>query len=129
MMLNAEEVKDLYAGWISALMNGSVKALEVICDVNFLWTNSAGETITKAGIMQRTGTDELVYESWTSDGHWVRFYGNTAVLTCTDHLNVIVQGRVRSEEQHTIAVFFRQDNSAWKLVSTQSTGVHADPDN
>lgn len=123
MMLNAEEVRDMYAGWISALMNGSVKALDVICDVNFLWTNSAGETITKAQLMQRAGTDDLVYESWTSDGHRVRFYGNTAVLTCRDHLNVIVQGRARSQEQHTIAVFFRQDNSAWKLVATQSTGV------
>ena len=122
MMLNAQEVKDMYAGWVSALMNGSVKALEVICDVDFLWTNSAGETRTKAQLMQGADSDELIYESWTSDSHRVRFYGNTAVLTCRDHLNVIVQGNSSSLEQETIAVFFRQDNSAWKLVSTQSTG-------
>ena len=122
-MLNAEDVIQLYEGWKGALANGSVKALETICDPEFTRTTAAGAVEDRAAVMARTASDEVVYESWTSSAQRVRFYGNTAVLHCRDEIRMLVEGRALQLEQRAIAVFFRKDDSAWKLVSTQSTPI------
>jgi hypothetical protein len=120
-MLNAEEVKDLYEGWKAALANASRKALDVICDANFTLTTADGRVFSKAEILEQTAAADRQYESWTSSEHRVRFYANTAVLNCRDHVRLIVEGQLLAREERVLAVFFRQDSGAWKLVSAQST--------
>lgn len=122
-MLSAEDVIQLYEGWKSALANGSIKALEVICHTDFTRITSAGMLETRAEVLQRAGSGDTVYESWTSSGQRVRFYGNTAVLNCRDELKLLVEGRAMALEQRAMAVFFRKDDSAWQLVGTQSTDI------
>ena len=58
----------------------------------------------------------------------MRFYGNTAVLNCRDRLKLLVEGRAMALEQRAMAVFFRKDDSAWQLVSTQSSSINAEED-
>lgn len=108
------------ARWPTA---GSVKALETICDSDFSRVTAEGVAEDRAAVMARAASEEVVYESWTSSAQRVRFYGNAAVLNCRDHIRMLVQGRALALEQRAIAVFFRKDDNAWKLVSTQSTAV------
>ena len=127
-MLSAEDVMQLYEGWKTALANGSIKALEVICHTDFTRTTAAGVLETRAEVLQRAGSGDTVYESWTSSEQRVRFYGNTAVLNCRDELKLLVEGRAMALEQRAMAVFFRKDDSAWQLVGTQSSSIIAEED-
>ena len=127
-MLSAEDVIQLYEGWKTALANGSIKALEVICHTDFTRTTSAGVLETRTEVLQHAGSGDTTYESWTSSEQRVRFYGNTAVLNCRDELKLLVEGRAMALEQRAMAVFFRKDDSAWQLVSTQSSDVSAPED-
>lgn len=122
-MLNADDVIQLYEGWKNALANGSLKALEAICDADFTRTTAEGAVEDRAAVMAGATADEVVYESWTSSAQRVRFYGSTAVLNCRDEIRMLANGRSLALEQRAIAVFFRRDDGAWKLVGTQSTPV------
>lgn len=126
-MLNAQEVRQLYEGWVSALCNSSRKALDVICDANFTWTDCEGRYRDKPQTLDAVSAGDIVYESWSSSEHRVRFFGNCAVLNCRDRLTRIDGGRSMYLDQRSISVFFRQDSGAWKLVGTQSTRAEPAP--
>lgn len=122
-MLNADDVIQLYEGWKSALANGNVKALDVICDTNFLQATASGALLSRTESLEAAASGNIVYESWTSSGERVRFYGPTAILNCRDDLHVIEAGVARSLQWRSMAVFFHKDGSAWKLVGVQATSV------
>lgn len=122
-MLNADDVIQLYEGWKSALANGNVKALDVICDTNFLQATANGALLNRGEFMEAAAAGDIVYEAWTSRSERVRFYGPTAVLNCLDELHVIEDGVARSLQWRSMAVFFHKDGSAWKLVGVQATPV------
>ena len=122
-MLNADDVIQLYEGWKSALANGNVKALDVICDTNFLQSTASGALLGRSESLEAAASGDSVYESWTSSAQRVRFYGTTAILNCRDELQVVEAGVARSLQWRCMAVFFHKDGSAWKLVGVQATPV------
>jgi len=121
-MLDADDVIQLYEGWKTALANGNLKALEVICDTDFIRTTAKGAMKSRAEVMAAASSGSTVYEAWTSQDQRVRFFGKNAILHCRDEVKLLEEGCAITREQRVSAVFF-WDDGAWKLISTQATDI------
>ena len=104
--------------WVAALVKADTAFLETLYTDDLIYTHSSGTVDTKTSYIDSIKTGKSKYESIERDDIKVRFYGNTAIVTCHSVLKVN-KNTINSRYIH---VYVKQ-KGAWKMAAHQTTRI------
>ncbi|MGH9844164.1 MAG: nuclear transport factor 2 family protein [Blastocatellia bacterium] len=102
--------------WVDALVKADAAALEKIYADDLIYTHSSGTVDTKASYIDSLKTGKAKYESIERDDVKVRFYGDTAIVTCRS----VIKVNKNTIPARYIHVYVKQ-KGAWRMAAHQTT--------
>jgi uncharacterized protein (TIGR02246 family) len=104
--------------WVDAVVKADAAALEKIYTDDLIYTHSSGTVDTKASYIDSLKTGKAKYESIERDDIKVRFYGDTAIVTC----HSVIKVNKNTINSRYIHVYVKQ-KGAWRMAAHQTTRV------
>lgn len=105
-----------------ALKNADAKLMDGIYADEFVYQTFLGVTHSKASYIDSVVSGDVKINTFQRENSRVRFYGNTATVMATTHLDVTIRGEPRQVSLNYLNVWVKRDGR-WQLVARQSTGV------
>ena len=102
--------------WVDALVKADTVALEKLYTDDLIYTHSSGTVDTKASYIDSLKTGKAKYESVERDDIKVRFYGDTAIVTCRS----VIKVNNNTIPARYIHVYVKQ-KGAWRMAAHQTT--------
>jgi len=102
--------------WVDALVKADTAALEKLYTDDLIYTHSSGTVDTKATYIDSLKTGKAKYESIERDEVKVRFYGDTAIVTCRS----VIKVNKNTINARYIHVYVKQ-KGAWRMAAHQTT--------
>ncbi|PYQ55088.1 MAG: hypothetical protein DMF78_03355 [Acidobacteria bacterium] len=108
-----------------AILASDVKALEALADESFVWTDQAGEQMTRAELLDLLGSGRLKYSKLDTTDVAVSLYGDTAVVRgVSQRQRAVSPGSPTGDAAPFTALYtlmLVERGSGWKAVAMQSS--------
>src|SRR5262245_1259798 len=125
----ADELLNLEANWVRALLATDMPALEAMFSDDLIYIHSSGGTQNKKDYLDSIRSGNLRYKTITPIGSpRVRSFGNTATVSSRYDLN-LESGRTGKVTPYTIQYLtvWVNESGTWRIVSQQTTSVPKRP--
>lgn len=119
----AQEVIKVEDERYDAFMKGDAATLGRILDDGFTYTNTKGETHTKAELLAQVRAGDLKYIAMHHSDIRVIVFENTAVLTGKSSSTYVADGKAGGAIPRRFMNVYFKKNGHWKLVARQETPV------
>jgi ketosteroid isomerase-like protein len=105
-----------------AMQNVDAKVLDEVFGDEFVYQTLQGVTHSKASYIGVITSGDVKINSFKRENSRVRFYGDTATVMATTHLDVAFKGEPRKVSLFYLNVWVKRDGR-WQLVARQSTAL------
>ncbi len=105
-----------------AMMNADVKTMGEIFAEDFVYQTLQGVTHSKSSYLPVFTSGDVKIYSFKRENSRVKFYGDTATVMATTHLDIAFKGERRQLSLFYLNVWVKRDGR-WQLVARQSTGL------
>lgn len=105
-----------------ALKNADAAILDQLFAEEFVYQTLLGATYSKWDYIKQVTSGDVKVISFKRENSRVRFYGDTATVMATTHLDVAFKGEPRQVSLFYLNVWVKRDGR-WQLVARQSTGL------
>lgn len=105
-----------------AMKNADAQTMNELFADEFVYQTLQGLTHTKSSYIGVITSGEVKINSFKRENSRVRFYGDTAVVMATTHLDVAFKGEPRQVSLFYTNVWVKRDGR-WQLVARQSTAL------
>jgi hypothetical protein len=121
-----KEVAATEAAFHQALLAADVKKLESLMDDSFIWTHSAGETMTRKQLLDQLGSRRLKYSKLETNNVTVAVYADTAVVRgVSSRQRSSIPGSAGSGDASPFTVSYTltliNKGGTWKAVALHSS--------
>ncbi|HET7273347.1 MAG TPA: nuclear transport factor 2 family protein [Rubrobacter sp.] len=117
-----EQVLLAERAWLLAHLQLDVPALDRLMDPGYLQIDSRGGVVGKEQVLASFRSGERHWTEAHSDEHFVRVYGNTAVVVGRWQARGTNAGRSFDYQARYVSVWVRHD-AGWRMVSDQATPI------
>ena len=107
-----------------AILSADMPALYAIYADEFFYNRAVGDSLTKSDYLPLFASGEVKVIRAVREGTDIRMYGDTAVVTGTQRVNVTIRGENRNLHLRYLNVWVKRGGS-WQLVARQATNVPA----
>lgn len=105
-----------------AMKDVDMPTLDKIFAEEFEYQTLLGVTHSKASYMKTVASGDVKINSFQREKSRVKFYGDTATVMATTHLDVAFKGEPRKISLFYLNTWVKRDGR-WQLVARQSTGL------
>jgi len=119
-----DEVEQAEQKRSQALLNGDVAALDALYADEFFYNQASGNSVAKSAYLPQFASGDIKVRKLVREGAKVRVYGDTAVVTAMQHIDVTLKGEDRTVHLRYLHVWVKT-GGAWKLVARQATNLPA----
>jgi ketosteroid isomerase-like protein len=105
-----------------ALKNADARLMDELFADEFVYQTLLGATHTKSSYIAAITGGDVKLNSFKRENSRVRFYGDTATVMATTHLDVAFKGEPRQVSLFYLNLWVKRDGR-WQLVARQSTGL------
>ena len=105
-----------------AMKNVDAKTLSNLFADEFVYQTLQGVTHTRSSYIGVITSGDVKINSFKRENSRVRFYGDTATVMATTHLDVAFKGEPRQVSLFYLNVWVKRDGR-WQLVARQSTAL------
>ena len=105
-----------------AMKNADTKTLSDVFADEFVYQTLQGVTHNKSSYIGSFTSGDVKINSFKRENSRVRFYGDTATVMATTHLDVAFKGEPRKISLFYLNVWVKRDGR-WQLVARQSTAL------
>jgi ketosteroid isomerase-like protein len=120
----ADEIEQAEQTRAQALINADIQALDAIYADEFFYNRAGGDSVTKAEYLPSFASGEVRVHKVNYEGRKIRVYGDTALVTGTQHNEVTIKGENRTLHLRYLNVWVKK-GGGWKLVARQATNLPA----
>jgi ketosteroid isomerase-like protein len=120
----ADEIEQAEQTRAQALINADIQALDAIYADEFFYNRAGGDSVTKAEYLPSFASGEVRVHKVNYEGRKIRVYGDTALVTGTQHNEVTIKGENRTLHLRYLHVWVKK-GGGWKLVARQATNLPA----
>jgi len=105
-----------------AMKNADAKTMSELFADEFVYQTLQGLTHTKSSYIALFVSGDVKINSFKRENSRVRFYGDTAIVMATTHLDIAFKGEARQVSLFYTNVWVKRDGR-WQLVARQSTAL------
>jgi hypothetical protein len=105
-----------------AMKNVDEATLDKIFTEDFVYQTLQGKTHTKQSYIASLKTGDVKINAFKRENSRVKFYGDTATVMATAHLDVVFSGEAKKISLFYLNVWLKRDGR-WQLVARQSTAL------
>jgi ketosteroid isomerase-like protein len=105
-----------------AMKNADAKTMGELFADEFAYQTLSGATHTKPSYIAQFVSGDVKINSFRRENSRVKFYGDTATVMATTHLDVVFKGEPRQLSLLYLNVWVKRDGR-WQLVARQSTAL------
>lgn len=109
---------------VQAIINADMQALNALYADEFFYNRAGGDSVTKAEFLPPFASGEVKVRKVNYEGRKIRVYGDTALVTGTQHNEVTIKGEDRTIHVRYLHVWVKK-GGGWKLVARQATNLPA----
>ena len=117
-----QALADVEQAWATAVKQRDVEKIDRLQAEEFVFTDPAGRTWTKARSLDSIRSGDLEIDSFELNDVQVKIYGETAVVTFAITWNGNFRGNDISGPQRMTDVFVKRDGR-WQCVASQATRI------
>jgi ketosteroid isomerase-like protein len=117
-----DDIERLEQQRTQALLAGDIAALDVLYANEFFYNRAGGDSMTKSDFFAFFTSGDAKLRRLVVEGMNIRVYGDTAVVTGIQHIDVNLKGEDRKIDLRYLHVWVKGP-SGWKLVARQATNL------
>ena len=118
----ADDIDQLDQKWAQAIINGDMKTFDALNADEFFYNRRGGDSFSKADYIAFLTSGDVKVRRAAREEVSVRVYGDTAVVTGIQHVDVTVKGEDRKVDIRYLHVWINGPGG-WKLVARQATNL------
>jgi ketosteroid isomerase-like protein len=105
-----------------SMKNVDEATLDKIFTEDFVYQTLQGKTHTKQSYIASLKTGDVKINAFKRENSRVKFYGDTATVMATAHLDIVLSGEAKKISLFYLNVWAKRDGR-WQLVARQSTAL------
>jgi len=105
-----------------AILSADMPTLYAIYADDFFYNRAAGDSLTKGEYLPMFASGEVKVLRSVREGTDIRVYGDTALVTGTQRVNVNIKGENRNLHLRYLNVWVKR-GAGWVLVARQATNI------
>ncbi len=117
-----DDIERLELQRTQAIVNGDMGTLDVLYANEFFYNRAGGDSMTKADFFAFATSGDVKVRRLVVEGMNIRVYGDTAVVTGIQHIDVNLKGEDRKIDLRYLHVWVKGPGG-WKLVARQATNL------
>jgi len=117
-----DDIERLELQRTQAIVNGDMGTLDVLYANEFFYNRAGGDSMTKAAFFAFATSGDVKVRRLVVEGMNIRVYGDTAVVTGIQHIDVNLKGEDRKIDLRYLHVWVKGPGG-WKLVARQATNL------
>jgi ketosteroid isomerase-like protein len=121
---DADQIEQLEQQRTQAIVAGDIGALDALYASEFFYNRAAGDSLTKAAYFAFLASGDAKVRRAVREDVTIRLYGDTAVVTGIQHIDVNLKGQDTKVNLRYLHVWFNGPGG-WKLVARQATNLPA----
>ncbi len=119
-----DDIEQLEQKRTQALLDGDMATLDVLYANEFIYNRAGGDSMTKSAFFAFFTSGDAKLRRLVVEGVNIRVYGDTAVVTGIQHIDVNLKGEDRKIDLRYLHVWVKGPGG-WKLVARQATNLPA----
>jgi ketosteroid isomerase-like protein len=120
----ADDIDQLDQQWAQAIINGDMKAFDALNASEFFYNRRGGDSFSKAEYIAFLTSGDVKVKKASREDVSIRVYGDTAVVTGIQHVDVNLKGEDRKVDIRYLHVWVNGP-VGWRLVARQATNLPA----
>lgn len=119
-----DDIEQLEQKRSDAIVAGDVATLDTLYADEFYYNRAGGDSLIKPAYLALLSSGEIKVTHAVREGVKIRVYGDTAVVTGMQHIDVTLKGEPRTVHLRYLHVWVKK-GYGWKLVARQATNLPA----
>jgi ketosteroid isomerase-like protein len=119
---DADQIEQLEQQRTQAIVAGDIGALDALYASEFFYNRAGGDSLTKAAYFAFLASGDVKVRRAVREDVTIRLYGDTAVVTGIQHIDVNLKGQDTKVNVRYLHVWFNGPGG-WKLVARQATNL------
>jgi ketosteroid isomerase-like protein len=119
-----DQIEQLEQQRTQAIVNGDIATLDALYANEWFYNRAGGDSMTKSEYLPMFASGEIKVRRLVVEGMTIRVYGDTAVVTGMQHIDVNLKGEDRKVDLRYLHVWVK-GSGGWKLVARQATNLAA----
>ena len=119
-----DEIEQLEQKRSDAIAAADMATLDTLYADEFYYNRAGGDSLTKSQYFALLSSGEVKVRRAVREGVKIRVYGETAVVTGMQHIDVTLKGEDRTVHLRYLHVWVKK-GYGWKLVARQATNLPA----
>ena len=118
----AEEFRELDRGWVAAYLQGGTRLFDRVWVEGFVFTFPFGQFTNKKRELADIRSEDLAFESLSTDNLRVRVYGHTAVMAG----RLTMRGRYKDRDlsgQYSYTNVLGKRQESWRIVASHAVHI------
>jgi ketosteroid isomerase-like protein len=120
----ADDIDQLDQQWAQAIINGDMRAFDALNANEFFYNRRGGDSLSKAEYIAFLTSGDVKVKKAAREDVSIRIYGDTAVVTGIQHVDVNLKGEDRRVDIRYLHVWVNGPGG-WRLVARQATNLPA----
>jgi len=120
----ADDIDQLDQQWAQAIINGDMRAFDALNANEFFYNRRGGDSFSKAEYIAFLTSGDVKVKKAAREDVSIRVYGDTAVVTGIQHVDVNLKGEDRKVDIRYLHVWVNGPGG-WRLVARQATNLPA----
>lgn len=121
---NADQIEQLEQQRSQAIVAGDIGSLDALYANEFFYNRAGGDSLSKAAYFAFLGSGDVKVRRAAREEVTIRVYGDTAVVTGIQHIDVTLKGQDTKLNLRYLHVWVNGPGG-WKLVARQATNLPA----
>jgi ketosteroid isomerase-like protein len=118
----ADDIDQLDQQWAQAIINGDMKTFDALNADEFFYNRRGGDSFSKSVYIAFLTSGDVKVKRAVREEVSIRVYGDTAVVTGIQHIDVNLKGEDRKVDIRYLHVWVNGPGG-WKLVARQATNL------
>lgn len=119
-----DQIEQLEQQWVQAIINGDMRTFDALNANEFFYNRRGGDSFSKAAYIAFLTSGDVKVRKAVREEVTIRVYGDTAVVTGIQHVDVTLKGEDRKVDIRYLHVWIN-GSGGWKLVARQATNLPA----
>ena len=119
-----DQIEQLEQQRSQAIINGDMATLDAMYASEWFYNRAGGDSLSKAAYFAFLTSGDVKVRKAVREDVTIRVYGDTAVVTGVQHIDVNLKGEDRKVDLRYLHVWVK-GSGGWKLVARQATNLPA----
>jgi len=119
-----DQIEQLEQQRSQAIINGDMATLDAMYASEWFYNRAGGDSLSKAAYFAFLSSGDVKVRRAVREDVTIRVYGDTAVVTGVQHIDVNLKGEDRKVDLRYLHVWVK-GTGGWKLVARQATNLPA----